>query len=407
MENLRIGNRQLIKDLNRSRVIEQIRNQGPLSRTDISKKTGLGLSTVTNIVESLQENELVFEVGAATSTGGRRPVLLKFNHDFGYTLGIKIEEQQLLIAATNLKADILKKDVVEFDSTQTASEVLQLLLSSIKKLIQEKALQPSNLLGIGIAVSGLVNSAGGRVIRSSLLGWENVDMQTTIERAFDVPVFIDNDVNAYTLAELWLGHGKTRNNFICVTTGTGIGSGIVIDRKLYYGQFGGAGEFGHMIIQVHGHLCHCGQRGCLDMYASEKYLKKEGAMLLNQFPDTILTEDSFTFEAMEDAAAKRDPLALELLKRTGEYLGVGLINIVNSLNPTTVIFAGEGMIAESYFLPYAIETARQNFFAKADCHTEFIRSELGNDAWLSGAALLAINHLFQVPIYEQNQTILS
>jgi glucokinase-like ROK family protein len=405
MENLRVGNKQLIKDLNRALVIEQIRTKGPMSRTEISKTTKLGLSTVTNIMEDLLSNDVVSEIGEADSTGGRRPILLEFNYMFGYTVGIKIEENQVILALTDLKASVLGKVVQKFPVGDKAENVIPLIAQGIRKLLEKLDLPEDKLLGIGIAVSGLVNKQEGIVIRSSLLGWNQVEIRKELEKEYQVPIYIDNDVNAYALSELWLGYGKKYSNFVCISVGVGIGVAIVIDRKIYYGHFGGAGEYGHTIIQVNGYPCHCGQRGCLEMYASEKFLFKEGEYLLTQFPGSLLEDRHFTFEHVYEAALKRDPLALELLKRIGEYLGIGLVNMINSLNPSTIILVGEGMIAKDYFLPYAKEIAGQNFFAKAEYGTELFVSELGNDAWVIGASLLTINQLFQAPIYEEMNSL--
>lgn len=399
MKNLRIGNKQLIKDLNRSLVIERIRNFGPISRTDISKDTKLGLSTITNIIDDLLNNNLIFEVGEADSSGGRRPILLEFNYNYGYTIGIKIEELHIILAITNLKADIIDKSVLSFDKEESTENTSRFIIQGIHELLNKNSLTNGNLLGIGIAVSGLVNSQKGVIIRSTLLGWYNVKLSEQLEKEFNVPVYIENDVNAYTLAELWVGYGKTHDNFICISVGAGIGAGIVIDKKIYSGQFGGAGEFGHSIINVNGYQCHCGQKGCLEMYASEKFLIKEGKQLINQYKDSSLNQSNFGFDDMYLGANNNDLLALELFKKMGNYLGIGFINVINSLNPETIILVGEGMVAKDYFLPYAIEAAKQNFFSKADFHTNFYVSELGNDAWVIGASLLAINQLFALPIY--------
>lgn len=403
MDNLRIGNKQLIKDINRALVIDQIRRNAPISRTDISKVTNLGLSTVTNIIEELRKGEVVFEKGAADSSGGRRPILLEFNYTFGYTIGIKIEENHIILALTNLRAEILRKIMLSFEKGEEAPNVILKIIEGINELISLSNTSIDRILGIGIAVSGLVNHQKGTVIRSPLLGWENVNLREEIGNQFNIPVYIDNDVNAYTLIELWMGYGKTQDNFICISIGAGVGAGIVIDRKIYYGKLGGAGELGHTIIHLNGHLCHCGQKGCLEMYASDKFLYKEGNLLIGQFPDSVLKESNFTFdEVFQAASIYRDTLAIQLLKSIGEYLGIGLVNVINSLNPETIIFVGEGMIAKEYFLPYAMETANQNFFSKANYHTNTYVSELGNDAWVMGASLLAINHLFQAPIYKNS-----
>jgi N-acetylglucosamine repressor len=400
---LRVGSKQLIKDLNRSLVIERIRNYGPLSRTDISKDLNLGLSTITNIVEELKNDNLVFETGEADSTGGRRPILLEFNYEFGYTIGIKIEENHVILALTNLRADVLDKVNLYFEKGEEARRVIEIIIEGIKTLVDNKGILESQLMGIGIAISGLVNGQKGTLIRSSLLGWTQVNIKEAIGRVIDVPIFIDNNVNAYAMAELQLGYGKTYDNFICVSVGAGVGAGIVIDKDIYYGQFGGAGEIGHSIIEVNGFSCHCGQRGCLEMYASDKFFVNRGPNLLkDRFSESFLKNSSFSSEEVYKAATDGDELARELLRESGEYLGIGLVNIINTMNPAIIILVGERMAVKDLFLPYTIKVAEQNFFSPGRIDTGVYTSELGNDAWVRGASLLAIKHLFQMPIYKNS-----
>lgn len=405
MEKLRIGNRNLIKDINRALVIEYIRVNGPISRTDVSKKVKLSLSTVTNIVEDLISNNLVYEVGTATSTGGRRPILLELNDNFGYTFGIKIEEKQVIIALTNLKATILLKKHYSFIKGSSPDVVLDTIQHGIEEILLEFGITNEYILGIGLASSGLISGKEGKVLRSTLLNWEDVDLCEQLRERYHVPIFIDNDVNAYTLAEYWLGIGRLHGNFICLSVGAGIGTGIVINNQLYYGEHGGAGEFGHIIVNIDGYKCHCGQNGCLEMYASEPFLAIEGNYLKSQYSNTLLDED-FSFSEVYQAATKRDDLAIELLRRLGKNIGVGMVSAINSFNPSMVVLVGEGMIAKDFFLPYALKLADQNFFSNANCKTEIKLSKLGDDAWVQGAALLAINQLFQVPLYEESELLI-
>ncbi len=407
MSQLRKGNRALIKDMNRSLVINTIRKFGPISRTDISNRTGLGLSTITKIIDELSHHELVFETGAATSTGGRRPILLEFNHQSGHAIGVKIMKDHLVIALTDLDSTILDSLEVSFQDKEDVPHIIDLIISNTQKLLTKQNLTQDNLEGLGIAVSGLIDSQKGTVVRSSLLNWEDVDLCNPIQQALDTPVFIDNDVNAYTYAEIEKGYGTSHENFICLSIGDGIGASIVINRKLYSGEFGGAGEFGHTVVHMDGRPCHCGQNGCLEMYASNKALEYEMADLVDQFPDTILNQESIQFDLALEAAIKGDPLAKKLFEQLGDYLGVGLVNAINSFNPGTLVLIGEGMVAQDFILPKALERAQKNFFHFANCDTNIVASSLGNDAWVKGAALLAIDQLFQPPIYETTASLLN
>lgn len=407
MSKLRKGNRALIKDMNRSLVINTIRKDGPTSRTDISNQTGLGLSTITKIIDELSNHNLVYETGAATSTGGRRPILLEFNQKSGHAIGIKIMQDHLILALTDLDATIIDSLEIYFHNKEDTNHIIELIVSNTHKLLAQNNLNEEHLEGIGIAVSGLIDSQRGIVVRSSLLGWEEVNICDPINKAFQTPTFIDNDVNAYTLAEIEKGYGNTHENFICLSIGDGIGASIVINKKIYIGEFGGAGEFGHMIIQMDGRRCHCGQKGCLEVYASNKALEIEAATLLPMYSNSLLQNKTINFEETYDAALKGDPLAKTLFKKLGDYLGIGLINAINSFNPGTIVLIGEGMIAGEFFVPKAIEKARENFFHSARYDTKVVTSSLGNDAWVKGAALLAIDQLFQPPIYEQATSLIN
>ncbi|WP_019908055.1 ROK family transcriptional regulator [Thermoanaerobacter indiensis] len=359
---LRIGNKELIKDINRSLVINEIRMNGPISRTDISKNLNLGLSTVTNIVEELENQNLVHEVGEADSTGGRKPILLEFNYNYGYIIGIKIEENNLIFALTNLKSEIIEKRVVPFKKGTNSNTVLNMVVENIEKLIT-KIPYNKNLMGIGVAVSGLVDQQKGKLIYSGMLNWSNVEIGNILENKFNVPVYIDNDVNAYTLAELWYGHGRELNNFIVVTYGSGIGSGIVINKKLYTGDFGGAGEIGHMVLVAEGRKCECGQRGCLEAYASEDFIVDYIRDNIKMYSESKidLTED-LSIEKVYEYAKEGDMLAIDVLRLSAKYLGYGLLSVINLLNPSTIILAGEGMIAKDIILPVINDIVKNNFF---------------------------------------------
>lgn len=404
---LRIGNKELIKDINRSLVINEIRMNGPISRTDISKNLNLGLSTVTNIVEELENQNLVHEVGEADSTGGRKPILLEFNYNYGYIIGIKIEENNLIFALTNLKSEIIEKRVVPFKKGTNSNTVLNMVVENIEKLIT-KIPYNKNLMGIGVAVSGLVDQQKGKLIYSGMLNWSNVEIGNILENKFNVPVYIDNDVNAYTLAELWYGHGRELNNFIVVTYGSGIGSGIVINKKLYTGDFGGAGEIGHMVLVVEGRKCECGQRGCLEAYASEDFIVDYIRDNIKMYSESKidLTED-LSIEKVYEYAKEGDMLAIDVLRLSAKYLGYGLLSVINLLNPSTIILAGEGMIAKDIILPVINDIVKNNFFKMHEKKVQIKVSELGDEGWVIGASTLAISKLFEIPLYEGQDNALT
>lgn len=403
MRALRSGSKELIKEINRFKVLNIIRYQQPISRADISKQCDLGVSTLFYISEELKAQDLIYEVGGANSTGGRKAKQLKFNKDHGSIVSVKIEEEQVLIALTNMDGEILAQTYMPFSKKESPEKIVIIVDKEIHRIFLNEDKDISRLLGIGILSSGLVNRQNGTIIRSSMLGWENVPITKMVKELFPkVEVFVDNNINGYTLVELEKGEGKDNNNFLVVSIGAGFGLSVVIDRKIYYGSVGGAGEFGHTSLVINGYPCHCGQNGCLEMYASAFYFENKGKEEVLHHPESEVKD--FHFSEVAKSAENGDIFALTLMKEMGTYLGYGLRNLINTFNPDKIIIVGEGVKYSHLFEQEAQAIAHDNFFEKVNIETDVVFSHLKDDAWFTGGALLAINQLFQVPIYEQIKT---
>ncbi len=409
MEHLRRGNKALIKDLNRALVIYHLKTEGPLSRTEIAAETKLGLSTITKITDELINQGLIREIGEGDSNGGRRPVFLEFNPYYGHVVGVKIEKGQLVFALTDLQAEIIEKESISFSTNAPAAQVLELLADGIGELVQKNKSLIHRWLGIGIGISGLVNQSTGELVFSSLLGWGRVPFRETLSQRFSVPVFIDNDVNTYALAELSYGYGQEVDDFLMITIGTGIGAGLILNKKIYRGGFGGAGEIGHMVIATPGNPCYCGRQGCLEAHAGEEFILSECKRILSGEKDSLLYNErsELTMDKVLMAARAGDYPARQAFYNAGRNLGIGLVNLINILNPTTIILAGEGMVAEEFILPGIRGVLPSNFFNKFQPEYDLRVSRLGEGAWEKGAATLVINELFKAPIYRGQKTVLS
>lgn len=310
---------------------------------------------------------------------------------------------------TNLKAEVLDKLEVEFECGAPSSEVITLIIEGITTLTNRNKLEGRHWLGIGIGVSGLVNKEKGELIYSRLLGWNRVPFRKILRKKFSVPIYVDNDVNVYTLAELTYGYGQDLNNFILVISGVGVGAGFVFNRQIYRGEFGGAGEVGHMVIFPGGNNCYCGRQGCLEAYAGEKFIIEETKRLLSDGKDSPLYEErsSLTIEKILTAAQEGDTYARKALYTAGYNLGIGLVNLINIINPAAIILSGENISEIEYMKPGFDEVINENFFNQY-CKAFDIRiSKLGNDAWFIGAATLVINEQFQAPILRKEKTVLT
>jgi predicted NBD/HSP70 family sugar kinase len=374
------GNQELVRNQNRAYVINLLRVNGPLSRTEIANRTGLAPSALTRLVRDLLEEGIVCETGKTSSKGGRPAILVSLNKDYARTIGVKVERNRLIAASVDLTGVIRARTEVGFGRVPSPDDVIQGIVGIAKSLADGRT------LGIGISISGFVDPMTGTDLYSPILDWKNVSLRDPLCDKLDLPIWIENDVNALALAERWYGAGREFKHFVCITVGEGIGSGVVIGGEIYRGAFGGAGEFGHITIDPDGPVCRCQERGCLEVYASDRFLLEEADRLGYADIDAL-------------TAAARDGVkeASAVFDRMGRYLGFGAKNLVNLLNPEAIILGGERMTASDLFMPtLEEEVCRHSFPAEAE-QLRILPAELGEDGFLIGPATLVAADFFRLP----------
>jgi len=405
-----IGNRNLIKDINRNLVLNLIKSRGPISRTDIAKLSGLSLATISAITGAFIKSGLVHEMGAGESTGGRKPVLLRLNHQAGFVIGVKLMEQSITSALTDLDANVLYHRITPLRPAdgQTPSSnakvdwpgVLQAITRAVEKTIAESQVERQRLLGIGIGMAGVVDGEAGICRYSPFFGWRDVRIAEPIAAHFKVPVYLENDVNTLTIAEQWFGHGHGVDHFVVVTVGRGVGAGIVANGQFYRGSLGGAGELGHITLVIDGPPCDCGKRGCLEALASDPAVVRQVRAAIEQREQTTLAgAQPLTMETIVAAAEAGDAVARRSLADSGHWLGIGLANVVNLLNPQVVIVGGEGVRAGEWRFGPMREAIHQYAFDGLADKLEIIVEPSGDETWARGAACVVLGELFKSPVY--------
>lgn len=394
MPNTPLGNRDLIRAINRSTVLNIIKTNGAISRTEIARISGLSAATVTGISADLIDEGLIFEKAEGDSSGGRRPILLAINPRGGYVVGIKLMEDHAIAAITDLEATIIAKHAKEFRD-KSLEHALSMLVDSVDDLVSEVGIDRENIFGIGIGLAGIVDARNGILRNSPYVGWHNVPLGDLLRDRLGVPVRIDNDVNTLTLTEQLFGAGQGIDNFLLVTIGRGVGLGIVLNGQLYRGIHGGGGEFGHTVIDPDGPECVCGKRGCLETYVADPALVGQAILAAGRgdLPAEI--------QSVEDLVAIADQgngAAREIFRQAGEILGGGIANLINVLSPQEIIISGEGVRAgELLFTPMRSSVDKHVMPGLADDTT--IRVDpWEDDAWARGAASLVLQELFQSPI---------
>lgn len=343
----RTGDQYLVKEINLSIVLDAIRRLEPVSRTAISAETGLNKGTVSNLVQVLLQRRLVEEIGTGKSSGGRRPVLLRFLPEAGFSLGVDLGVNYIRILLTDLAGNIVDEWTAKHQNDHL-SAVLSLLDNNLRTVIQRAPTSPYGVVGIGLGIPGIVDSAG-RVLFAPNLGWRSVNLPQLMEERLRLPVFVENEANAGAIGELHYGAGQGFTDLVFISIGAGIGAGIIINRNIYKGAAGFSGEIGHMTIDANGKPCRCGNRGCWELYASENALLEIAAERAGE-------PAALSLETVIDRARHNDSAILAALETVGRKLGIGVAGILNMINPEQIIVGNRlSMTADWLMAPLLAE----------------------------------------------------
>lgn len=393
-----LGNRDLIRAMNRSIVLNVIKTYGPIARVEVARRIGLSPATVTGITAELIEENLVFEKDVrGDSSGGRRPILLAINPSGGYVIGIKLTETQAIGALTDLEATVIVKKTDNLHGRDPEMIVKRLSLL-VSELLQMAGLPKEKLLGVGVGLAGIVDSEQGMLRQSPFFGWRDLPLGEMLQAQVCVPVYVDNDVNTLTLAEMWFGGGQGIDSFLIVTVGRGVGLGIVVNGQFYRGVRGGAGEFGHTVIDPEGPTCECGKRGCLEAFVGDPGLVRMATEAANrgEIPGPITSMNDLL--AMAQAGEQG---TLKVFAQAGGILGRGIANLINIFNPQRIIIIGEGTRAGDLLFGPMRESIANNVMPGLARDTSIQIDAWGDDAWARGAASLVLRQLFVSPLHKE------
>ncbi|MBL7069405.1 MAG: ROK family protein [Candidatus Omnitrophica bacterium] len=312
-----------------------------------------------------------------------------------YYVGIDIGGTNTKVAILGRRFAILNK--ISFPTTlfKTPQRLLTAITDSIFSLLKKRDIGLKEVSGIGVGIAGLVDAEKG-VIRNliNIPHWRGLNIKHYFERIFKIPAFVDNDANVMTLAEFYRGAGRGSRNLVCLTLGTGVGGGIVIDRRLYRGSTSSAGEIGHIPINERGPKCNCGGIACIESYIGNRYLikalirriKRERSSLLKKMIDGKYSD--LTPELVFKAARRGDKFAIDFWRMVGARLGTMLTGVINLLDLDKVVIGGGIAGAAEYFFPSLQEKIKLNAMEIQGRHVKIVKAKLGKDAGLVGAAVL-------------------
>jgi predicted NBD/HSP70 family sugar kinase len=378
-------------------VLEAIYDQGQASRTGLAEKTGFAPSYISTLVADLRRRGLVEEGGRSPSRAGRRRVLLHVVPDLCHLVGIRIGRANTRIVVTDFLGKVLSLKKVRTQISQGEDHVFQQIEGELDVAIKSDPL----VKAIGIAISGVIDRHSGTVLFwPKVPGWNNVPLKRRVQAKYGLPVILEDSVRTMALAEEKFGDAKGRKNFVYVVVSMGIGAAIYINNRLYLGASDLAGELGHTTIDERGDLCSCGNRGCLEVYASGSAIINRIKSGLQQGVHSSLSQliekhpEGISIEAIVNAAKVGDQFAHTVLWEAGLHLGTGVATIVNLLNPEAILLGGEvPRIAKNFILKPLFHSFRGRTFRRSVENLKVIVSRLGGEAGAVGAAIAVAEKL--------------
>lgn len=330
--------RQQTKDHNTRLVLKTIYDAREISRAEIARRTSLTRPTVSTIVAGLLAENYVTESGTGLSAGGKPPTLIQLKPDGRHLLALDLSGPAFRGALVNLNGTIDTLTSLP-GGDATGEEALGRVYQLLDQVIQTTR---APLLGLGVATPGLVDPANGIVLRAVNLDWVNLPLRELLEERYNLPTYIANDSHMATLAEYTYGPPRDSSNLIVLSIGQGIGAGIVLDGRPFYGDGFGAGEIGHVVVAPDGALCTCGNRGCLETTSSVRAILRQAEAAAARSPETQLAAAGpITWPRFVNAVADHDPLAVDIAVQAGCYIGTAVANLTGAYNIRHVILTGQ------------------------------------------------------------------
>ena len=393
-----------INRLNKIRVLELIRKEKSISRADIAKVARLSAPTITRIVDSLIRNEkLVVDLGLGSSEGGRPPNLVSFASDSRFIIGVDIGRTNIKAALADLDAKILQESMQATDAEGGFKRVMEGVAAIIEDLIAKSRVDRRDIMGVGLAIGGIIDKKLSIVEFSPDFAWTNVDPASTLSKLIGLPVRLDNVTRLTAIGELHYGVGKKYRDFICINIGYGIGAGIIVEGAPYYGTHGAAGEFGHIVVSKDDErVCNCGNRGCIEAISSGYGIARTVREQIRRGKASSLVEackgdvEGITAEMVVQAANGGDALALEVFQEAMECLSIGIVNLITLFDPEAILLCGRVALAGEIVLApiRAMVASRSINVYRQDIHIGL--ATFGLRATVMGALALILNEVLNL-----------
>lgn len=381
-----------IRRANRLDVLRRIYAAGSASRQDIAGGSELSFATIANVVNDLLGCGVIVEDHFQGSGAGRPRAVLTPNAERGLLVGVDVAETYVHVELFDLALRVRHTSERSIGpETNQPADIAAHIGEAIDTLLAEFGAAKGDVLGVGVSVPGQVAPELGVSVFAPGWDWHDVPLLAILQERIELPVYLDNPLMASTVAELWFGAGREADNLVCVTVGTGVGAGIAIHGSLYRGTTNAAGEWGHSVVVYDGRLCRCGSRGCVEAYAGAPGVMRTLAEVDAASPLLHGDDQDATVAALARAAADGDPVALETMRRTAGYLGAGVANLINILNPEAVVLGSwAGLALGPHLLPELREVVGRHALDRPNTAAKVHLCDIPGNPVSLGAATFAL-----------------
>lgn len=396
MSNQNKMDQETLKNINRQFILNHIRKHTEVSRVDLTSYTKLSPTTVSTIIAELVAKKLVTELRVGESSGGRKPLMLGINPNARYVAGIILNQKEVDLSVVNINYEMVYKEHI-VQKTGGSAEVLELLTGGIKKLISCCEDIKDDICGFGISIPGVIDHENGRVLYSSKLHLDNIDISSILDKNLGVKSYLFKDTDALILGESISGIGSASKNFIYINIEDGVGMSYIHSGNLLQPGYGGGFELGHITIDSNGPLCRCGNRGCLGAVVSEQPIISKLEKLCEKGYETIIGGDikEFTLADIVKLSNKGDKACRYVLEEQARVLGTAVASVINLFNPQLIAIGGPLCKCTWGFLDILKDTVKDralNIFCR-DTEIDFAR--LGEESALIGMA----NEIFEREVF--------
>lgn len=390
--------------LNKCQILKTIRENESINKAEIARLTGLSIPTAMKITDELVRQGIVRSCGKQEGGNGKRPEMYEFAGDDFFSIGIDIARTSLKAVVMSLSGRIAAECEARTGETDEPDKVLESVAELVKTVLRESRVNVGKILGIGVGMPGILDMEQGKVIFSPNFHWENVEIVLPLRNkikaktGFVFNIHMENSNRAQALGERFFGFGANLDYFICINLGYGIGSAVIENGEFYIGSSGTSGEIGHITVEKDGPICTCGNNGCLEALASGRAIAQQAHNLIaNGISTDIINIAGGKIENVEaktvfEAARQGDPAAQDLLRKAGEYIGIGIASYINLLDPEMIIIGG-GMANEAELVGQIERIVKIRRMRFAGRKVQIRVSKLGAYATAVGAASILLKEL--------------